>query len=99
MDYSNLSLREKIFKTFIVTIREINTHGGPEEFFRKYPVGGMYYSEAKPLYDAQGLEVGTATTYEMLNRCKDSGWSRTVPLPRIKKTHGGQRNLLVPPET
>ncbi len=76
MDYSHLSLREKIFKTFIVTIREINTHGGPEEFFRKYPVGGMYYSEAKPLYDAQGLEVGTATTYEMLNRCKAASQGR-----------------------
>ena len=31
-----MTLREKILKTFIVTIREINTHGGPEKFFEKY---------------------------------------------------------------
>lgn len=35
-----MTLREEIFKTFVVTIREINTHGGPEEFFAKYPAAG-----------------------------------------------------------
>ena len=29
-------IKGKIFKTFMVTIREINTHGGPEKFFEKY---------------------------------------------------------------
>ncbi len=65
-----MTLREKIFKTFIVTIREINTHGGPEKFFEKYPVGGMYYSEGTPLLDENGNEMGTATTFEKLNECK-----------------------------
>ena len=31
--YIKMTLREKILKTFVVTIREINTHGGPKEFF------------------------------------------------------------------
>ena len=65
-----MTLREKILKTFIVTIREINTHGGPEKFFEKYPVGGMYYSEGKVLLGDNGLEMGTATTFEKLNECK-----------------------------
>ena len=39
-----MTLKEKILQTFIVTVREINKHGGPKEFFEKYPVGGMYYS-------------------------------------------------------
>lgn len=65
-----MTLREKILKTFVVTIREINTHGGPEVFFEKYPVGGLYYSEAAPLLDENGLEMGTATTLEKLNECK-----------------------------
>lgn len=65
-----MTLREKILKTFIVTIREINTHGGPEEFFEKYPVGGMYYSEGNILLGKDGLEMGTATTHEKLERCK-----------------------------
>ena len=65
-----MTLREKILKTFIVTIREINTHGGPEKFFEKYPVGGMYYSEAAKLLDENGLEVGTALDFDKLNECK-----------------------------
>lgn len=55
-----MTLREKILKTFVVTIREINTHGGPEKFFEKYPVGALYYSEADPLLDENGIEMGTA---------------------------------------
>ncbi|MBQ7332931.1 MAG: hypothetical protein IJW38_01110 [Clostridia bacterium] len=65
-----MTLREKILKTFIVTIREINTHGGPKEFFEKYPVGGMYYGEYDVLYDENGFEIGTATSFDRLNECK-----------------------------
>ena len=65
-----MTLREKILKTFIVTIREINTHGGPEKFFEEYPVGGMYYAEGKRLLDENGLDVGTSTSFEKLNECK-----------------------------
>lgn len=65
-----MTLREKILKTFVVTIREINTHGGPEAFFKQYPVGGMYYSEADLYLDTEGREMGTATTFERLQECK-----------------------------
>lgn len=65
-----MTLREKILKTFVVTIREINTHGGPEEFFSKYPVGGMYYGEAAALRDENGLEIGTQLDFDKLNECK-----------------------------
>ena len=60
----------KIFKTFIVTIREINKHGGPEKFFREYPVGGMYYGEQSILRDENGTEIGTQFSFETLNECK-----------------------------
>lgn len=65
-----MTLREKILKTFVVTIREINTHGGPQSFFARYPVGSMYFGECEPLLDENGLEVGTQTTFEKLNECK-----------------------------
>jgi len=65
-----MTLREKILKTFIVTIREVNTHGGPKEFFKKYPVGGMYYGEYGALLDENGLEMGTGFSFEKLNECK-----------------------------
>ncbi|MBO5060378.1 MAG: hypothetical protein J6C82_05645 [Clostridia bacterium] len=65
-----MTLREKILKTFVVTIREVNTHGGPEAFFEKYPVGGIYYSEEAMLLDEDGREMGSAMTFESLQRCK-----------------------------
>ena len=70
MDFSNLTLREKILKTFIVTIREINTHGGPEEFFKKYPVGGLFYSEGPKLLDENGVNLGVACDQEELELCR-----------------------------
>ena len=65
-----MTLREKILKTFIVTIREINMHGGSEQFFKKYPVGGMYYYGAKRYIDEEGNDIGTSTTLEMLRKCR-----------------------------
>ncbi len=65
-----MTMREKILKTFVVTIREINTHGGAKEFFEKYPVGGAYYGEAPALRDENGLEIGTQYDFEKLNELK-----------------------------
>lgn len=65
-----MNLREKILKTFIVTIREINSHGGPSEFFEKYPVGGMYYGEELAHKDEKGRFFGTQLNFETLNECK-----------------------------
>ncbi len=94
-----MTLREKIFKTFVVTIREINTHGGPEKFFEKYPVGGMYYGEAAALRDENGLEIGTQLDFDKLNECKK--YSKTKLLVcadgaavRGQQVHcGSQRSL------
>lgn len=68
MDYSKLTLREKVLQTFIVTIREVNRHGGPEKFFRDYPVGGMYYS-LRPA-TAGTVELGTGTNPQRLAQCR-----------------------------
>ena len=62
----SLSLREKILKTFVVTIREANEHGGVEKFFKKYPVGGIFYSEGKILNE----EAGSAMSFATLQYCK-----------------------------
>ncbi len=65
-----MTLREKILKTFVVTIREINSHGGPEEFFEKYPVGGMYYGDCPAFRNEKGEFMGSQLDYETLNICK-----------------------------
>ena len=87
------SLREKILKTFIVTMREINTHGGPEVFFEKYPVGGMYYSEGKPCLDENGLEMGTATNIDRLNECKKYSKNKLLVCADGVKITGQKVNL------
>lgn len=71
-----MTLREKILQTFIVTVREVNMHGGPEKFFEKYPVGGLYFSEAARYTDKDGRDIGTATTFEMLKKCKECSKNR-----------------------
>lgn len=69
MDWSRLTLREKIFQTFLVTIREINKHGGPEAFFAEYPAGGLFFSLRNPQED--GLpETGTSLSPARLEECR-----------------------------
>lgn len=46
MDDTYMTLKEKVLQTFVVTIREVYKHGGPEHFFEKYPVGGIYYNKS-----------------------------------------------------
>ena len=94
-NYENMSLREKILRTFVVTIREINTHGGPEKFFEKYPVGGMYYSEAKRLLDENGLEIGTALTYEKLNECKAASKNDLLVCADFASVRGQKTDIYV----
>ena len=70
MNYDTMTLKEKILQTFIVTIREINKHGGPETFFDKYPVGGMYYWESNDPDIENKIEKGTGSCLKRLNLCK-----------------------------
>ena len=90
-----MTLREKIFKTFIVTIREINTHGGPEEFFAKYPVGGMYYAEGKRLLDENGMDVGTSLNYDILNECKKYSKNKLLVCADGASIRGQKNNIYV----
>lgn len=70
INYDELSLKEKVMQTFVITIREINKHGGPEEFFKKYKVGGMYYSESKDPDIENRTEMSLRTYPKRLNECK-----------------------------
>ena len=69
MDFGKMTLREKILQTFVVTIREINRFGGPEEFFEKYPVGGMYFGLLPDKLDKGEIETGTPLTRARLQQC------------------------------
>ena len=98
-----MTLREKIFKTFVVTIREINTHGGPEKFFAQYPVGGLYYGEADVLRDENGLEIGTQFDFDKLNECKKYSTKKLLVCAdgcaiHGQKNYGGRASLAANPD-
>lgn len=100
-----MTIREKILKTFIVTIREINLHGGPEKFFEKYPVGGIYYGEGLIHKDETGKYLGSQLDVDTLNECRKYskkkllicadgvGMSETTKKIRIGRSIGSSRNL------
>ena len=98
-----MTLREKILKTFVVTIREVNKHGGPEKFFKEYPVGGMYYGEGSVLKDENGTEIGTQFSWETLNECKKYSTKKLLICVdacsvRGQKFTGGAGNLSANPD-
>ena len=67
-----LELKNKVLKTFVVTVREINKFGGPEEFFKKYPVCAMYYyPDSDP--NADGWKsTGVLGTPAYLKACREN---------------------------
>lgn len=83
-----LTLREKILKTFIVTIREINSHGGPEKFFKKYPVGGMFYGEELAYRDKNGTLMGSQLDFDTLNICKKYSEKKLLICADFVSMHG-----------
>lgn len=70
MYFGSMTLREKVLQTFVVTIREINKHGGLEHFFKQYPVGGMYYNEKKDYVSDNEPETGTAAYHKRISQCR-----------------------------
>lgn len=69
VDFDKMTLKEKILQTFIVSIREINKHGGPQEFFKKYKVGGMYYSKSQDPNIENRTETSLPTHPKHLAEC------------------------------
>ncbi|MBO7208179.1 MAG: glycoside hydrolase family 3 protein [Clostridia bacterium] len=94
-----MTLREKILKTFIVTIREINSNGGPKEFFEKYPVGGMYYGEQAAFRGKNGEYMGSQLDFDTLNECKKYSKKKLLVCADGARVHnqtvfvGNQRSL------
>lgn len=70
MDFKNLSLREKVYKTMILNFAVMDTEGTLKEFFEKYPVSGMYFSKG-PIEGLIEMEEGESVTKtEFMARCR-----------------------------
>lgn len=70
IDFEKMTLKEKVLQMFVVSIREINKHGGPQKFFEKQQVGGMYYSQSDAPDIENRVEMSLPTCQKRLNECK-----------------------------
>ena len=44
MRLKDLTLREKVYRTFITPIKRMRGEGTLKELFDKYPIGGLYFA-------------------------------------------------------
>lgn len=75
-DIKNMTLREKICQTVIINDPEqlIEQHGGYENFFKKYPVGGIYLGGSI----VGGGMPGTEETFDIQEK-----WKNVLKIPPI----------------
>ena len=56
MDFSKMTLREKVFQTFITYPYHISQVGNMKRFFEEYPCGGVYFSNGSVTDLAKEME-------------------------------------------
>jgi len=70
MDFSKMTLREKVLQTFVTCSYFIKQEKSIEEFFRKYPVGGLYFAKGQAQDLAKEMEDGTITSASFVDKCR-----------------------------
>lgn len=70
MDFSKMTLREKVLQTFVTCSYYIQKEKSIEEFFRKYPVGGLYFAKSQAQDLAKEMEDGTITESSFIDKCR-----------------------------
>ena len=73
--FENLTLKEKIYQTIIVDNHTIVSGGGPEEFFKKYPVGGFYFTKGYVQDLGALMADGAQSSEDLVKKCRE--YSRT----------------------
>ncbi|MBR3761263.1 MAG: hypothetical protein IKK59_00820 [Lachnospiraceae bacterium] len=70
MRLKDLTLREKVYKTFIMNVNHMRSTGTLKEYFEKYPIGGLYFSKGA----VQGLiemkEGDSVVSSEFVKACR-----------------------------
>ena len=68
--FEGLTLKEKIYQTFIVDNHAIKLAGGPEKFFEKYPVGGLYFMKGYVNDLGALMEEGVEGSEDLIRKCR-----------------------------
>lgn len=70
MNFEKMTLREKVLQTFVTCSYFIRREKSIEDFFRKYPVGGVYFSKGEVQDLAKEMEDGTITDSTFIDKCR-----------------------------
>lgn len=70
MDFSKMTLREKVFQTFITYPYHISQVGNMKRFFEEYPCGGVYFSNGSVTDLAKEMEEGAISADDFIERCR-----------------------------
>lgn len=70
MDFSKLTLREKIYQTFVTYPYHISMEGSIEKFFKKHPCGGVYFAPGTVNDLAKEMESGAIAENEFVRKCR-----------------------------
>lgn len=70
MDFSKMTLREKIYQTFVTYPYHISKEGSIENFFKKHPCGGVYFARGVVKDVAKEMESRTIVESEFIRDCR-----------------------------
>ncbi len=72
MNLKDLSLREKVYQCMIMRPKNMKNMETLEEYFEKYPIGGLYFSKG-PVRDLVEMVPGESiTSNEWIDKCKEA---------------------------
>ena len=67
-----MTLKEKIYQLFITDMHRVKQHGGAEEFFKKYPVGGFYFNQGDVEDIGFLMDIAENKTSSFIKKCRES---------------------------
>jgi len=72
MDFKNLTLREKVYRTMIMNIAQMDEKGTLKEFFEKYPIGGLFFAKGAVEGLIEMEEGDSITKSEFITKCRET---------------------------
>ena len=70
MRLKDLTLREKVYRTFITPIKRMRGEGTLKELFDKYPIGGLYFAKGSAEGLIEEVPGEATTTNDFVKKCR-----------------------------
>ncbi|MBE6645308.1 MAG: hypothetical protein E7612_08040 [Ruminococcaceae bacterium] len=70
MKLTDLTLREKVYRTVILNVKRMRGSGTIQDLFDKYPIGGLYYAKGPAEGLIEAVPGDTSTRADFVEKCK-----------------------------